>query len=189
VRRLLLAISIILSGCYGMADYRSAPRGALEYGSGSTPVDPDELRVASNSYPKYRVSEPVTPPRWRYDFDASKESDTPMLDILPSDEWLVTHRFQNLYLIQSESYTDRQCHFLAKMGPGNYGGHVGLFSSKCQSNSLYAIFIRADGQVSGGWKLLKNPKIVILRSDRRTHFVPSPERNKGWESIKFQILK
>ena len=100
-----------------------------------------------------------------------------MVDILPTDEWVVRHTVGDLLVISSDAYDARQREALRRIGPG------------ADSNYIHGIFITADGRVAGGWMLLKNPRSVILASERRTYLAPSPWGNKGWENVKFERAK
>lgn len=175
---LALATTLVLNGCFGMADYIEAPKEAVTYGSGNRAIDPDLYRVDLNNFPKYHIKEIFHPPRWKSN---GMESRFDMVPILPSDIWSVTHVVNEYYLIYSESYNERQCQYLAKQGPGA-GAFISPLTKNCESDYLYHIYITKDGNVSGGWELLKNPKQVIARSERRTFLKPNPHGNEQWGS-------
>lgn len=158
-----------------MADYNGPPPGAT--GEWTKPIDPEAVKVDSHLFPKYRVFSVTEPPRWVSEYKPDFSSRFPMVQILPSDEWVVRHTVNNLFLIESKSYNQRQNDSLREFGPGSGAGDY-----------LYTIFITKEGLVTGGWKLLHNPKRVILSSDRRTFFSPPPWGNKGWEEIKFEKM-
>jgi len=174
----------LLVGCVGMADYLGPPPGAND----ARPIDPETVRVDAANYPKYHVATQSSPPPWTSEYDPDVHSRLPMVDILPTDEWIVRHKVGELFLIVSDSYTQRQCASLLPEGPGS-GCFKSPFSGHLSSDYLYGVFIAPDGRVSGGWKLLHNPKKVALASDRRTYLVPSPWGNKGWEGIHFQAVQ
>jgi hypothetical protein len=183
--RALVAIGLVASvfGCAtSMSDHLGPPPSAT--GEAATPIDPETTKVDSQVFPKFRVAQAVTPPRWTSPYDKNFKSRYPMVDILPSDEWVVRHRVGNSFLIVSPTYDERQCKSLLARGPG-----AGCFKSslgdRYHSDYLYGIFITPDGRIAGGWKLLKNPERVVLSSERRTHLSPSPWGNEGWDGIVF----
>ena len=189
-RVVLCATVLTLVGCVGMADYLGPPPGASEYGSGQAPVDPDTFAVDSHKFPHFRVAAPFSPPRWISIYNPNVESGSPMVEIQPSDIWRVTHVVRNVQIIQSDSYTLRQCEFLAAAAPhGTAGGFKSLLGGECSTDYLYGIYIDPAGHLAGGWVLLRNPKQAFLKADRRTYFVPLADRNKGWEGIEFVVAK
>lgn len=164
-----------------MADYNGPPPDAK--GAGLKAIDPETLRVNPNEYPIFHVTEVAIPPQplseYRPELDLGRRF---MADILPTDRWNVTYKWMDYYLITSESFIERQCEFYNECNRG-------VFNKKPQPYYLHAIYINKDGKVSGGWKLLKNPKNVLLSSDRKTYFNPSEDRNIGWEKVKFEKIK
>ena len=165
-----------------MADYNGPPPNAQ--GSGLKPLDPEALRVDSKEYPVFHVTEIATPPlplsEYKPEFVVAPRRF--MVDILPTDKWNVTYKWMNYFLITSDAFIERQCEFDSNCNRG-------VFNKKPQPYYFYAIYVNKDGKVSGGWKLLKNPKLVLLSSDRRTYFNPTEERNLGWEKVKFEKVK
>lgn len=168
----LLTISI--SGCLGSAHYMDPPKGSVASGSGPEPVNPDHYIVSANNYPTYQVKNELGPPK----------AEACMLGgcikirhtkILPSDMWYVTHKVENRYVIQSESYNERQCRYLDRNN--SYGGWVNLFG-KCLRPHDFAIYISPDGVVSGGWELLPGP--LKVGKERYMYLNYSNEKNKGW---------
>jgi hypothetical protein len=174
MRRIAILIAaLFLNGCLGMADYLGPPPGAD--GSSVSPVDPEAVRVDSSKFARYRVKSLVSPPRWVSEYNPEFNSGYPMADILPSDEWLVRHEAGNLLLVISESYNRRQCQAQA--------------TYKFSTCYLYTIFLTKEGVVSGGWKLLRDPKYVVLSSERHTFMTPSPWGNRGWEGVTFEQIQ
>ena len=178
----LIIATILLSSCYGMADYNGPPPNAQN--AGLKPIDPETLRVNSKEYPVFQVNEVATPPIPLSEYNPAEFAvgNRFMADLLPTDRWNVTYKWMDYYLITSETYIERQCEFYNECNRG-------IFNKKPQPYYLYAIYVNKDGKVSGGWKLLKNPNIVGLSSDRKTYFNPSENRNTGWEKIKFEKIK
>jgi len=180
----ILCTTTLLAGCVGMADYLGPPPGAGD----AKPIDPETVRVDASKYPKFHVAAQSSPPAWTSEHSPDVGSRFPMVEILPADEWIVRHKVGELFLIVSDSYNQRQCASLLTHGPGS-GCFKSPFGGGLRSDYLYSIFIAPNGRVSGGWKLLHNPKKVVLASDRRTYLVPSPWSNKGWEGVTFLLLK
>lgn len=105
------------------------------------------------------------------------------VDIFPDDVWQVTHRIGDRLLIYSEEYEDRECRRVTerakRTGAAGDAGRIDP-NGKCHSlRHLYHIFINQQGEVSGGWKLLKNPELVVFASDRRLVLEPSAP-TEGW---------
>jgi hypothetical protein len=164
-----------------MADYLGPPPGV----GNVRPIDPETLRVDPSKYPKFHVVVASSPPRLRSEYNPNVRYRYPMVDILPADEWYVRYKIGDLFLIVSDSYNQRQCAALLLVSP--YAGcFKSPFSTHLVSDYLYAIYISPGGHISGGWKLIHNPKEVALSSDRRTYLVPLPWGNEGWEAITFQ---
>jgi hypothetical protein len=179
----LIVVMATAVGCgTSMSDHRGAPPGAT--GVAAVPIDPEAARLDSRLYPRFRISKVVTPPRWTSPYNKDFKSRYPMVDILPSDEWVVRHKVGDSYLIVSAAYDERQCKSLLAHGPGA-GCFKSPFGDRYHSDYLYAVFITPDGRPAGGWKLLKNPEQVVLSSERRIHMSPSPWGNEGWDGIVF----
>lgn len=152
-----------------MADYLGPPPGAT--GASAVPVDPEAVRVGSKQYPKFHLASKISPPNWVSPYNPKVQF--PMVDILPSDTWTVRHFIGGLFIITSETYDTRE-----KVAAGKFGGDY-----------INGIFITPEGHVSGGWICFKNPKKVILASDRKTYLVPSPSQDNGWEKIVFERVE
>jgi len=149
-------------------------------------MHPDEIRVDPAKFPKFKVTAVATPPRWTFVKDPTKKSRFPMVDILPSDEWRVTHQIGEILLIGSETYNQRQCEALAAIAPnGAAGGFKSPVTGKCTPDYLYLIYVSPEGQISGGWKLIRN---IGFRTDQMTTFSPTTQGNEGWESITFEKI-
>lgn len=155
----VLFVTLILSDCIIL------PPGVKEAAAPANLEDPDKHRVDSADYPTFRVRRKFKPPLWK---EGPVESQFPMVPIEQSDTWKVTHKINDdLFLIYSESYNERQCRYLADALPrGMAGGHVGIFSNNCDADYLYQIPITLDGTVKGNWKLFYNPKRFIFSRDR-----------------------
>lgn len=176
---LAVMLSCSLTAC-GVASspaaYEGAPADAISHGSGSTPIDPDDLTVDSNKYPLFHISQQVSPPEIRYllfGYPVTVE----MTQIYPSDTWHVTHVFAGKYLIESDEYNERECRFLAKNYPEKNDANVNIFGT-CKRQHDYAIFVISNGEISGGWQLL--PGSQLGGSNRYTYLSYAPEKNSGW---------
>ena len=105
------------------------------------------------------------------------------VDILPDDVWQVTHRVGDRLLIYSEAYEERECRRVTEHAK-RYGaaGDAGRMdrNGKCHwLLDLYHVFINQQGDVAGGWKLLRNPERVVFSSDRRVLLEPDGAA-EGW---------
>jgi hypothetical protein len=160
----------------------SPPPGALTYGSGPVPVNPDKFAVDSKKYPTYKANGTIKPPATQYCWP---EGCAPieMTNILPTDVWVVTHVFKGLYMIESDEYQNRQCRFkLVSAGMGAKqnvdGGGMTSFSKTCTSAHLFAIYVDTTGKISGGWELLPGPNILF--AERDTYLSPTPGKASQW---------
>ncbi|HET7587679.1 MAG TPA: hypothetical protein VFL45_06315 [Gammaproteobacteria bacterium] len=163
------------------AIYRNPPPGVVQYGSGKVPVDPDDYAVNPGKYPVYRAKQDFDPPSPRdcwANFVGSKRgcSSLPQTKVLASDVWHVTHMIDDRYLIESDTYNNRECQALATKYAVGLERVFGSYS--CQYN--FAIYIRSDGTVSGGWELLPSSQKVL--SARYTYLSYAPRKNEGWPS-------
>lgn len=174
-----LILICLLSAC-GMASspaaYEGPPSNAIEHGSGSSPIDPDDLAVSSEKFPQFHVLQQLSPPEIKY-LLFGYEVMVEMIPISPSDTWRVTHVFADRYLIESDEYNERECRFLAKNYPRANDAYVNIFGS-CLRQHNYAIFVTPSGEISGGWQLLPGPQLVL--SARYTYLSYAPEKNAGW---------
>src|SRR5205814_2907077 len=124
---------------------------------GTIPTDPEDLRVNPDQYPVFRLSKPFSPPQ---------PYPSPMLEILPSDEWRVTHTWADLFLITSASYEQRRCAWLEDRPDRCAKAFLG---KRHIPQYFHAIFVDRDGRVAGGWQLLANPERIVLASERRRY--------------------
>jgi hypothetical protein len=137
--------------------------------------DPDKYQVDPAGFPTFRIKERFDPPRWK---SGTMESKYPMTIIKTADVWKVTHVVNNLYLIYSDTYNDRQCRLLAQLEPSGIAGGRG--KDKCYVDYLYHVAISPDGTVRGGWKLLKNPERFIFARDRYRNMQIDPTQAADW---------
>jgi hypothetical protein len=166
-----IVLALMLPGCYGPADYLTAPREALVYGSGERPVDPEQLRVNPKDFPQFRAKQQVKPPPTKLRID--------MVEIVPGDIWQVSYRVRDFYLITSNTYEDRLCRSL------NAAGHKSIallsrFTGKCTNQYIYGIYVDLTGKVTGGWEILPNSSRIILSSERRQYLTPDPISALSW---------
>lgn len=152
------------------AIYRKPPPGAVKFGSGNVPVDPDDYAVPSDHYPVYRATQkflPPAPPDCTVNWKNSNNgcSSMPRTKILTTDVWKVTHVFGGRYLVESSSYSQREERLLEKSG---------YLSNQYD----FAIYILPNGVVAGGWQILPGSSKVF--SARYTYLSYAPVKNKGW---------
>lgn len=173
---MLACLMVACSIASSPAAYEGPPSNALTQGSGSTPINPDTLRVNSSEYPLFHVLQQLSTPEVRYllfGYPVTVE----MIPINPSDTWRVTHVFAGRYLIESDEYNERECRFLAKNYPKKNDANVNIFGS-CKRQHDYAIFVSPNGEISGGWQLLPGPQLG--GSNRYTYLSYAPDKNAGW---------
>ena len=162
---LLLTLSI--AGCgaaSSSAVYQEPPPGSVQYGTGASPVDPDDYEVSPADYPSFHVRTDIDPPdSTRCWFRCSKLT---QVRILPTDIWHVTHVVAGKWLIESSAYQDRQEAYVRS--------HYHIGSNKYN----YAIYVDGNGVIDGGWQLL--PGSNKLFSERYMYFTFDPKNNAGW---------
>jgi hypothetical protein len=105
------------------------------------------------------------------------------VEILPEDVWQVTHRIGERLLIYSQDYEERECRRITerakRVGLEGDAGRIDR-NGKCHwLRHLYHVFINAQGDVVGGWKLLYNPEVVVFASDRRV-LLEAEGSTEGW---------
>ena len=172
-----------LGACTSPADYMVPPREAVEYGTGTEPIYTDKLKIDVDAYPNYRASREFTPPdSLRYYLGGSRY--IPHTPILPSDLWRVTHVFHEYYIIQSDTYNDRQCRYLHAKGDNT--GYVNPFNN-CLRDTDWGIFIQPDGAVAGSWALLPGPKLG--GANRKIFLYRNPRQDPEWPSGLFVTVK
>ena len=113
-------------------------------------------------------------------YQRQKQNAQPV-EILSSDDWYVSHVVRDAYLIHSPSFQDRQCRSIAARAPDGRLDLMGIdrrtFPERCTYEYTYHIFIRADGTVVGGWKLISDNS---WESNRRTVMDIDPTAAKAW---------
>jgi hypothetical protein len=186
MRKITLFVNaLMLSACYGMEDYNGTPPVALV--DGRLPLDPEILRVNPKNYPVFHVTDAHIPPQPRSEYKPELVFRITMVEILPTDEWHVTHKWKDHFLITSKSYDQRQCASQEAGGPGTKCARE-IWGGNYQPQHFQAIYIDQDGNISGGWKELANSSRILLPSDRKTYFNPSAQGNIGWEKIRFEKI-
>lgn len=131
--------------------------------------NPDNYRVPVSDHVTYVATKTFSPPLPR---EGSWTSKSALADIKAGDVWSVTHRVQGRLVIFSVQYQARQKQVLA--GKGNY---------------LYSLLIDTDGRVNKGWLLLRDPRLVVLASERMTIMDPSIRDTNGWPTELVFALK
>jgi hypothetical protein len=168
-----------LSGCMGPADYLGPPSTIADRAARA--IDPEDLRVNADMYPRFRVARAATPPPHMSRYDPSGPS-RPMLPILPSDEWRVTYKLRELLIITSQSYDQRLC------ASKKASCARRILSSEYVPQWFSGIYVSSDGRISGGWVFLANPKRILLASDRKDYFSPETSGNSGWNEVIFERI-
>ncbi len=155
-----------LGGCSSVYELYAPPGANFNPPRQGLYEDPDKYKVSSSENIRYRTKSTFSPPRWRY---GNMVSSTEMPDILPSDIWVVTHRFRDRLIIYSATYQARQT---------------------ANTSYQYHLFIDSSGRVNSGWLLLHNPKAVLLARDRFTIMDPKQSETDGWpDEILFVEVK
>ena len=177
-----LALIVLLASCMGPAEYLGPPPGVTGMAT-TKPMDPEDLRVNPKNYPTFRVLSTATPPRPVNRYDATKVWPVAMLPILPSDEWRVTHKLGDVFIITSESYEQRQCALkITVCGKA-------FLRDQYVPKFFWGIYIGKDDRISGGWAFLANPKLILFASDRRDYFSPTQQGNIGWDKVRFERVQ
>lgn len=122
--------------------------------------NPDRYKVAASDQTNYVATKSFSTPLPR---EGAWISKTPTVDIEAGETWTVTHRVKNRLIIFSEKFQMRQ----ERVSPG-------------KSNYLYSLIIDSDGRINKGWFLLRDPKYVVLASERMTIMDPSIRDTEGW---------
>ncbi|MEO8132824.1 MAG: hypothetical protein ABI831_02435 [Betaproteobacteria bacterium] len=139
---------LILSSCFPMLHEISAgqPDGALKYGSGPVPVNPDMYRVRVEDYPIYQVNSIRKPPTHSFmDNGILRTFDAPVGPILPGDHWVVRYKFRDYLMVNSLEFDQRQCDDMKKRGWGVRPRADG------SCNYDWCLYIATSGTVTGGW--------------------------------------
>jgi hypothetical protein len=149
-----MALGILLNGCMGdflpPPNMRVAQPEVLEAPADISTVNPQ-------TFPRYKSKAGVTPPPWVI----GSVTGFPMAGIETSDEWRVTHKVGDIFLIFSEAYQYRQCKKLFEYGPNAERGMVGLNGECKRAMYLYHVAITPSGEVINGWVLIPNPDALV----------------------------
>lgn len=168
-----LAIAMVLCGALvscGTVYQLYAPPGANV--NSSLPgryENPDNYRVAVPDQIKYVATKTFSTPSPRRGALVLK---TVTVDVEAGDVWTLTHRVKDRLIIFSEAFQKRQ----VRLSPR-------------ESNYLYHLIIDVDGRVNKGWFLLRDPKYVVLASERMTIMDPSIRDTDGWPTEPVFVLQ
>lgn len=146
-----------------------APPGANVHSSMPGKYEnPDNYRVAALDRVNYVATKSFSTPSPRRGTLVLK---TATADVEAGDVWTLTHRVKDRLIIFSETFQKRQ----VRRSPG-------------ESNYLYHLIIDADGHVNKGWFLLRDPKFVVLASERMTIMDTSIRDTDGWPAEPVFVL-
>lgn len=165
----LILIFVVLSlvSCGAAYQLYAPPNATLHTALPGNYENPDLYRVTYIA--RYSSVLALKPPSPRYKNLNFRE---PMASIEPSDIWTVTHQINGRLIIFSQQYQARQEKVLSG-----------------KTNDLYSLLIDADGRVNKGWFLFKNPRIVVLKSERMEIMDPSIRDSDGWPDEPLFLLK
>lgn len=153
-----VSVNLITAGCANPVGPESSLPGQSEWFA----VDFENFRVESEAYPKFYAKQPILPP--------AHAIAIPVAGIKETDLWIVRYRFNEFYLIFSESYNERQCRLLIDSGKNVGIAHKSPLTGKCSSYYFYCIVVDMKGNVTNGWKLVHNSDVVS--SSRSQNFQP-----------------
>jgi hypothetical protein len=162
--KLIAVLLAAASAACGTVYELYAPPGAIVNPPRTDYENPDRFKVTSSAYPLYRAKQSFAPPVPR---EGNWTSRTGMVEIFPSDIWVVTHRVGDRLVIYSETYQARQRKFLS-----GKDGFVGPY--------LYHLLVEPDGRVNRGWFILRNPQIVVATRDRYINLNLELRSTVGW---------
>ncbi len=169
----LLCITVVSGGGCGPIVSSEQSLNGVKFQMEKRVVDPEQFKVNPESYPRFRVRHTIQPP--------PVELSIEMLEISEDDIWEVAYKFGDLYLIFSQSYTDRQCVRLAKgREPGPSIAHISPFTGKCRSWYRYCIYVDMTGTITAGWQLINNPDVKSSRSARSQLINPIFSNGGAW---------
>lgn len=161
---LYLIMAFTLSGCGGIPKqfYELNSKGLLSIDGEHVLVKKAWFQVDSEDYPKYKFREDVTPPepyRTKYSLPIIKRSDI----------WMVKYKIIDSYLIVSNDYHNKLCE------------EPGYFWVDCARTRDYGIWIDEDGNITGGWKVLKGN--LKRGYEALEDLTPKYMSNKNWPSL------
>lgn len=164
MRRLILGMlpAIFVLGCYGVGDYRQAENPSVKY------IDPEEYRVDSKLYPKYRAIRDFQPPDLAP--NPYNEARLRMPRITPAYEWEVRYTVGSELWLYSRKYHEAICQIKEC-----YGSLLSKLGS-----SLTLVSILSDGRVQDGWRGVSESKQVMLKGDRLIPLNPDPRFALDW---------
>lgn len=158
-----LAIAMLgtsMISCGTVYELYAPPGATIHRPQSGNYENPDKYRVPESERKTYVSTKTFSPPLPRR---GSFIYEGVLANIEVGDVWVVTHRVQGRLVIFSAQYQARQERILA--GKGNY---------------LYSLFIDTEGRVNKGWLLLRDPRLVVLASERMTIMDPSIRDTNGW---------
>jgi hypothetical protein len=169
----LLAL-LVSAGCVPEAAYH-----AYEAGGDSFALNDKYLRVNPQDYPVFAVKVDHSAPRHNVNsatgFKGGQEP-----ELLRNYQWQVTHAFDGKYLIYSEEFDRHSCLINPDVRRDQSEQQVQeacnihleekIFSRRGKGAYYRVhIYLKSDG-TAYGWQYLKNPKRLILESDKVSWF-------------------
>lgn len=176
----ILCVSLLLAGCVGSAAYYPPPDNALLIQGKPALINPDHYKVNPLDYPVFLAKNDYLPPAPKKHF-AGEVYPLIVDEIMAADVWRVTHVINELWIIQSEQFNERECRLLDKRGYSD--GFVNIFN-RCLRRIDFGIYVDPNGNVNGGWALLPGPQITFI--ERETYLYYSQIGSKQW--AKFQLV-
>lgn len=152
--------ALAMSSCATVYELYAPPGANVNPPIAGNYENPDKYRVAESERKTYVAIKTFNPPPPQR---GASISNGPLSTIEVGDIWTVTHRVESRLVIFSQQYQARQER-----------------ASPRQSNYLYHLYIDPDGRINKGWLLLRDPKYVVLASERMTVMDPSIRDTDGW---------
>ena len=157
---LALVLSMCTISCGTVYELYAPPGATINPPQSGKYENPDVYLVPSQERKIYVATKAFSPPNPRRQ---ALTLGIIMVDVEVGETWKVTHKIKDRLVIHSAQYQARQERSLS--GKGNY---------------LYCLLIAEDGRINKGWFLLRDPKIVVLASERMTIMDPSIRDTEGW---------
>jgi hypothetical protein len=146
-------------------------------------VNPDKLAVKSKGLEKFYFKEAFQPvaPEW-----LNGRGGDIFVKIQPTDIWVVTHVYDNYYIIQSDSFNGRQCRKRL------FGDFVNIFN-RCSRHNDYGLWISKKKYQIIGWANLPGPRRVLhnrtVELIMPNYYKANKEAKVNWPKISVEDKK